>query len=241
MFRAPIVNTDIPQDHAFVGVLLREAMRRNIKLVITGANWSSEFVLPRAWRGHAANDLDYLMSVHARFGTRPLKLYPRCSTPMYAYYRLVFGGEAFPILNYMDYDKTKAKEIIKERLGWHDYGGKHYESLFTKFHQGYYLPRKLGFDKRKAHLSNLIMSGSISREQAVEELSVPPLEDTEARLLLEHVANKLDLRPDDLDQWLSAPVRDDSEFKSASKSLLVKCARILGPKRYSRLADFTKS
>jgi N-acetyl sugar amidotransferase len=241
VFRAPIVNADIPQDHAFVAVLLRQAVRRRIKFVVTGANWASEYILPKAWRGHAANDLAYLKSVHSRFGSEPLRRYPQYGVQSYAFFRGTFGGEMFPILNYIDYDKEKAKRVIEDRLGWRDYGGKHYESQLTKFHQGYYLPRKLGYDKRRAHLANLVLNGSISREAALAALSVPPLQQTEARLLLEHVANKLDVEPQELDRWLSSPVQPDSCFRSMAQSLTVRCARVCGGSFYSRLAAFVEA
>jgi N-acetyl sugar amidotransferase len=169
-FKASLANADVPQDHGFLAVLWRTAARTGIKWIISGHNLATESILPRAW-GYNARDLRHLKGVHRAFGQRPLRKYPTLSAMYdYVWCRRVRGIRTFPILNYMPYVKTEAMSLIERELGWTYYGGKHYESIFTRFFQAHYLPTKFGFDKRLAHLSSVVVSGQLSRADALAEL-----------------------------------------------------------------------
>jgi hypothetical protein len=118
------------------------------------------------------------------------------------------------ILNYLPYNKKEAKEAIAAELGWRDYGGKHYESLFTKFYQAYILPQKFKIDKRKPHLSTLICSGQMSREEAVKELGLPLYSAEALRQDKAYVLKKLGLDEQSFEEIMQLPVQSHAAFKT---------------------------
>src|SRR5882757_6727466 len=118
-------------------------------------------------------DFANLKDIHRQFGKVKLKTYPYMDFKKHVYYSAVLKLSPVSILNYVPYNKKEIKELITRELDWRDYGGKHYESIFTKFYQAYILPEKFKIDKRKAHLSTLICSGQLSREEALKELESP--------------------------------------------------------------------
>jgi len=165
--KASTPDSEIPTDHAILGAVRRTAKRYGIKYIISGANVRTESHLPKAWsQGHW--DWRYIKNVHKRFGTVKLRGFPGVGLPQLLFYRRTM--RAIDVLNYVDYRKTDAMRILGEKIGWKYYGGKHYESIYTRFYQGYILPVKFGYDKRRAHLSSLVCSGEMTREQALEEL-----------------------------------------------------------------------
>ena len=168
-----VANIEIPTDHALSSLLFRTASEKGVKYIISGGNVVSEAIMPTSWM-HDSRDLGLIKSIHKRLGTMPLKTYPSCSLARYFYYVVVRGIKYVPILNYVDYNKNEAKALIQRELGWRDYGGKHYESVFTRFFQGYILPTRFNMDKRRPHLSSLICSGQMTRAEALQELEKPP-------------------------------------------------------------------
>lgn len=172
-FKSSLANLDVPQDHAFIASLYKEARKYGIRYIVNGNNMATESILPSAW-GYDASDSIQLRAVHKRFGTTKLESYPILSTfQKFVYYPRVLKLESFSPLDWIDYNKAGAKKLLINDLGWRDYGGKHHESIFTRFFQGHYLPTKFGYDKRKAHLSSLIVSGQLTRDDALEELKKP--------------------------------------------------------------------
>lgn len=172
-FKSSLANLDVPQDHAFIASLYKEARKYGIRYIVNGNNMATESILPSAW-GYDASDSIQLRAVHRRFGTTKLESYPILSTfQKFVYYPRILKLESFSPLDWIDYNKVDAKKLLIDDLGWRDYGGKHHESIFTRFFQGHYLPTKFGYDKRKAHLSSLIVSGQLTREEALEELKKP--------------------------------------------------------------------
>jgi len=169
--KASTPDSEIPTDHAIISVMFSHARMYGLRHVITGFNVRTESHMPRAWSaGHS--DWRYIRTVQKRFGTRKLRTYPH--TPFPTLLRLRWRQEWTHILNYVNYNKQSAKAILASDLGWVDYGGKHHESIYTRFYQGYILLRKFGFDKRKAHFSSLICSGQMTRDQALAALENPP-------------------------------------------------------------------
>jgi N-acetyl sugar amidotransferase len=172
-FKASVANCDIPTDHAFPAVAFRQAAKHGIRYILSGHNLATESILPQAW-GYNAADARHLKGIQRIFGTVKLKTYPVLGIfKRYFWYGYIRPITTVQLLNYMPYVKADAKQRITEELGWRDYGGKHYESVFTRYFQGSYLPRKFGFDKRKAHLSSLILSNQIARDAALTELATP--------------------------------------------------------------------
>lgn len=214
-FRAGVANCDVPQDHAFVAVLYELAAKNGIRSVISGHNLATESILPDAW-GYTSIDRKNLRAIHRAFGNRPLRKYPSYSLFQYTlWWPYVKNLKIFPILNYMEYHKENVKSWLVSELGWRDYGGKHYESRFTKFFQSYYLPTKFGFDKRKAHLSSLVVSGQLTREQALQELNIPLYDQEMIAEDKSYIAKKLGISSIDLDEMISGPKRKYSDFPNS--------------------------
>lgn len=163
-------------------------------------------------------DFRNLYDIHKRFGKVKIKTYPTFNFFKHVYYSAFLKLVPVSILNYIPYNKQEVKEVIKRELGWRDYGGKHYESIFTKFYQAYILPEKFKIDKRKAHLSTLICSGQITRDEALAELQNPLYSANDLRLDKEYVLKKLNLSESDFDAIMNLPVRRHEEFKT-DKSL----------------------
>ena len=207
-FKASVPNADIPTDHAFPAVAYRQAAKYGIKYILSGHNLATESILPQAW-GYNAADARHLKAIQRRFGSVRLKTYPVLGIfKRYFWYGYIRPITTVQLLNYMPYIKADAKQQITEELGWRDYGGKHYESVFTRYFQGYYLPRKFGFDKRKAHLSSLILSDQLTREKAIDELEHPDYDEALARQDHEFIAKKLGLTTEQFDEIIARPPVD---------------------------------
>lgn len=213
-FKASVPNCDVPQDHAFVAGVYKLAAKYGIKYMISGHNNVTEFILPPSW-GYDSGDLDNLLDIHSKFGEVKLTSYPMLSLfRKIIYYRYFKNLQSFRILNYVPYNKEEVKLFITDNLGWKDYGGKHFESRFTKFFQSYYLPVKFGFDKRRAHLSNLIASGQISREEALQELDSLPYDASEISADKEYFIKKLGFSADEWREIMESKPKKHSDFKS---------------------------
>ncbi|PKM19384.1 MAG: N-acetyl sugar amidotransferase [Gammaproteobacteria bacterium HGW-Gammaproteobacteria-15] len=213
-FKASVPNCDVPQDHAFMAGIYNLAAKYGIQYIISGHNNVTEFILPPSW-GYDSGDLNNLIDIHSKYGEVKLKTYPRLSLfKKIIYYRYFKNLKSLRILNYVSYDKENVKKFIADNLGWKDYGGKHFESRFTKFFQSYYLPIKFGFDKRRAHLSNLIASGQISREDALRELENLPYNQTEIMEDTEYFIKKLGFSEDEWQEIMESRPRRHTDFKS---------------------------
>lgn len=174
--KASVVDIEVLTDHAFMAVLYEQARKWNIKYVIAGMNYTTEFVLPSYWI-YNKGDLQNIINIQNKFGNIPfskLKTYPTLSVENSFYCKNILKMEVLSPLNYTDYSYDRIKEKLIKEYDWKDYGGKHFESIFTRFYQGYILPCKFKIDKRKAHLSNLIFSNQIGKKDALEILNNPP-------------------------------------------------------------------
>lgn len=204
-FLAGVVNIEIPTDHAINALLQHTAVEHGIKYVVTGGNIRGEGIYPRSW-GWYNLDRRHLRDVHRRFGTRPLRTLPQIGLFEFAFNTLVRGIKTVPILNYVDYNKPEAVRYLEAELGWRAYGGKHYESIFTRFFQGYIQPRKFGVDKRRGHLSSLVAGGDLPRAAALEELARSPYPSPEMeREDREFFLKKMAITADEFDRWMAAP------------------------------------
>jgi hypothetical protein len=128
--------------------------------------------MPKLWAyGHI--DWKYIKSVHKKFGLKKIKTYPRLTLSKFIWFTLAKRVKLVSILNYIDYDREKAMQLLTDDLQWQYYGGKHYESIYTKFYQGVILPEKFNIDKRKLHLSALILAVGMTKLDALKELEEP--------------------------------------------------------------------
>ena len=214
--RASVPDAEIPSDHAIFACLYRTASKFGVRHVITGLNVRTETHLPPAW-SHGHFDYGYIKSVHQQFGTRPIRSFPH-----YSFFEYVTGfshtHQTLNLLDYVDYSKTEALALLQSRLGWRDYGGKHYESIYTRWYQGVYLPRKFGFDKRRSHLSSRICSGELAREYALAEIAKPTYPADLQEQDCDYVAKKFGLSRAELDALFEAPPRSFAEFDSYERT-----------------------
>ncbi len=208
--KASTPDSEIPSDHA-IGALMKDfAVKEDVPL-IWGVNFTSEAILPRVWsQGHM--DWGYIKKVNRLFGTQKLKDFPHYSVYKRIYWNRIKRLRTFSLLDYIDYDKEKAKKFLIEELGWRDYGGKHHESIYTKFFQAYILPTKFGFDKRRAHLSSLILAGQISREAALQEIQKPLYNEKELQEHLVYIPKKLGITQKEFEEIMNTPPRKYEEF-----------------------------
>lgn len=210
--RSGIANADTPTDHAFGYVAYHQAQKYRIKHVLSGANYVSESILPSAWE-YDAGDARLLTAVQRRFGKVKLKSYPIMGSFMrglwYPYFRRI---ATHAILNYLPYHYAEAKAEIEREVGWRDYGGKHYESVFTRWFQGYYLPERFGFDKRIAHSSSLILAGEMSRDAALTQLKTANYPEALRKQDHEFIAKKLGIDMAELDAIVAAAPRHYTDY-----------------------------
>jgi N-acetyl sugar amidotransferase len=189
--KASVVDIEVPTDHAISGTLQKLAAKFNIKYILSGNNIVSEAILPSSWIFNKGDHIN-LLSIHRKFGNVPLKTYPIYGFKEEYYFGMFKGISTVKPLNYLNFNHEIARQEIITAFGWQEYGGKHYESYFTKFYQAYILPEKFKIDKRKAHLSNLIFSGQISKEQALNVLNTPLyVNEHERNRDIEYVLKKL--------------------------------------------------
>ena len=204
-------DSEIPSDHAIWAVLGDLADKLKVKYIVSGFNVRTETHLPRAWsQGHF--DWKYIRSVNQLFGRGRLKTFPHIG--FFTYYRRLLTHRRVDILNYIDFNKTEAMKILEQELGWRYYGGKHYESIYTRFYQGYILPTKFGYDKRRSHLSSLICSGETTRDAALKELDKPRYQPTMQEEDREYVVKKLGLTDDEFEAILNAPKKTFWDYPS---------------------------
>ena len=212
--KSSILNLEIPTDHAIDSLLFKMADKYGLKYILSGSNLVTEGFIGNS--GGSSLDDRLLNDIYKKFGTKKkLKTYPSISIWNLAYKIIVKKIKYIPILNYIDYDKEKAIKFLEKEFGWRRYGGKHYESIFTRFFQGYILPNKYNYDKRKMHLSNLIMSKQISRREALNELNKDPYPNQE---LLEEdfdfFLKKFNFTKSEFQIIMNVKPRETSKFKS---------------------------
>lgn len=200
--KSQIPDQDLPQDGAFFSTLYKFARQHKIKYIITGSNYSTECCRePEEWGGYPGIDTTLFRDIHARFGKRPLKTFPLVDIMVYKiFYRYFYGMEVVKPLNLVPYNKKEAEKTLYEKFGWEKFQHKHHESRFTRFYEDYWMPRKFGYEKRRAHFSSLIMTGQMTREEALERIARPEMNEHFLEHEFEYVANKLGLSVDELRQ-----------------------------------------
>ena len=202
-YKASVVDLDVPADHTIFGSIFKIADKMGIKHILNGSNYQTEYIMPKAWN-YLKTDLVNIRRIQKKFGERPFKGVPTNSVIDQIYYRMR-GITNVPLLYYVDYNNANVVELLKRELNWKDYEGKHFENIFTRFYQGYVLPNKFGIDKRKAHLSNLIFSGQMSKAEALHELEKPTYDSRLQQEDKEYVAKKLGFSAEEFEEVLSLP------------------------------------
>ena len=216
--KASVVETETPTDIAIQGALHRVAAKNGIKYIISGGNLATEGILPKMWH-YNARDTVYFNYIIKTFGTKKARKFPHFGLISEAYFKFIEGIKIIYLLNYMEYDKSKALTILKDELGWKDYGSKHHESRFTKFVQSYLLVKKFNLDYRKATYSSLICAGKITREEALAALKAPAYNENEVQNEKEYVAKKLAISTVELEKIICLPGKYYFEYPNDEKRL----------------------
>ena len=212
--KSSIQNLEIPTDHAITAILFKMADKYGLKYIINGSNLVTEGMHSNQEEGL---NIDYrlLKDIHKKFGKKKLQTYPSMDIFNFAYKIIIKKIKYIPILNYIDYKKKDAIEFLEKNYDWKNPSGKHYESIFTRFFQGYILPNKYNYDKRKLHFSNLIMSGQISRSESINELSKHPYPNQELlKLDIEYFLKKFNFTQLEFDTIMKDKAKVPADFKS---------------------------
>jgi N-acetyl sugar amidotransferase len=215
--RAGVIDIEALTDHAIYATILKIAKKNKIKYALSGFNDSTEGIMPRGW-AFDKRDWNNIKDIYKKFGSgKKLKTYPHVNFYTKLYYYWFLKIETIKVLNYIDYNKDEAQQIIKEKLNWKELGGKHFESLFTKFYQVYILPKKFHIDKRLAHLSNLICSKQITKEQALKEYALPLYDESKMLQEKEYVIKKFGLTSREFELIMAEEPRKHKSFKTETK------------------------
>ena len=214
--RSQIPDQDLPQDAAFFSSLYKFAHQHKIKYVVTGSNFSTECCRePEEWGGYLGLDKILFKDIHSRFGRRPLDTFPFVDILVSKiFYQKVLGMKVAMPLNMVPFTKKDAEDELEQRFGWKRFQHKHHESRFTRFYEDYWLPKKFGFHKRRAHFSSLVVTGQMTREQALERLSRPEMSEHFLQQEFEYVANKLDLTVQELQVIFEGPNKTYRDYRN---------------------------
>jgi len=212
--KAGVVDLEIPTDHSFMAALYHVAAKYKIRHILTGHNIVTESVMPHSWvynKGDATN----LRSIHKKYGTiAKLRSFPTLGLWRKFYYYNVLGIENHCPLNYINYNKEAAKAILADAIDWQPHPVKHGESVWTRFYQCYILPNRFGIDKRKAHLSNLICSGQVNKQEAMEELRKPVYDEDLLKTDMEFILKKFDITSAQMEEFMRQPQKKHEDFST---------------------------
>ena len=211
--KASVLDIELITDQAYLATLYQQARKHRIKYIITGNNIITEGILPQNWY-HWKLDVLNIRAIHKEFGKIPMKTYPQIGFWEMWYCDKILKIKNISLLNYVPYNIRKAKKIIARDLEWTDYGYKHHESTFTRFYQAYYLPVKFRIDKRKAHLSSLICSGQMTRDEALTEMDKYPYDTKLLQEDKDYVVKKLGFSDSEFEQIMKTTPRKHEAFPS---------------------------
>jgi len=212
--RAGISNQDVAQDHAFFAGLYHFATRNRIRYILSGGNLATESIFPSSWHGSAMDAIN-LKDIHKKYGSRKLKNYQMISFfEYYFWYPFIKKMRVLRPLNYMHYNKLEALKELEEKVGYKPYPRKHGESIFTKWFQNHYLPEKFNMDKRRPHLSSLIVSDQMTREDAIRKLDEPLYDKEELEIDIKYLCKKLRISREDFDGFMTVKKHEYTDFSN---------------------------
>jgi len=216
LFKSGIPSLDIAQDHAFFAVMYHFALKHNIKYILNGGNHSTECCRnPLEWL-YYGTDMRFVNDIRSKFCTRPLKNYPWSGIFYHKFYlKFIKGIDVIKPLNYMEYNKEIATKTLEEKYGWRAYPQKHFESRFTKFFEGYWLPTRFGYDMRRPQFSSLISTNQMTRNEALERLKELPYDKDTIADDFEFVADKLEISVDELRRLHELPLKSYKDYKNS--------------------------
>lgn len=228
--KSQVSNQDHPQDLAIFAASYNYAAKIGVRYFLNGGNYSTEGIRePVEWAHY--NDMAQLYDIHRKFGSKRLEKYPTLGfLKKNIYYRYFKKINIVKLLDYLPYTRQEAIDLLNKEFGWEPYQEKHYENRFTRFYEGYWLCKKFGIDKRRAQYSSLVLSGQMSRNEALERLKKPPYDELTADEDLEFIAGELDMTKDEFLSLMKQPNKSWKDYKSnyIFISFLVRAARLLG-------------
>jgi len=231
--KAQVPYQDLPQDHVIFASLYNYAIKNKIKYVLTGGNNSTECVRePNEWVYQ--NDIKMIKDIHKKYGKIKSKTLPLCGMfKAHIYYRYIKEMKVVKPLDLISYTKADAIETLKREFDWEPYANKHYESIFTRFYEGYWLIKKFGYDKRKCHFSSLILTEQLDRKEALDIISKPPYDEMQALEDLEYVAKKLGITKEEFIELMNQPNKTYEDYKNSAGmiAMAVKIAQMLGKEK----------
>lgn len=210
-FKSSMANSEIPTDHAITAILFHMAVEKGIQYIISGSNIVTEAIMPTSWM-YDATDWKLIKNIHKKFGKIKLKSFPKLNIFEWAYITFIKRIKYISLLNYFPYNKKETMQLLQKELGWKYYGGKHYESIYTRFLQGYILPKKYNIDKRKAHFSTLICSGQMTRKEALEEMKSDIYRPKEMEEDKKFIIKKFNLTKDGFEKIMSQPIKTFRDY-----------------------------
>jgi hypothetical protein len=214
-FKSGMPMLDIAQDHAFVATLYKFADQHNVKYIMNGGNIATECVRnPLEWF-YYGTDMWLINDIRKQFCTRPLKNYPFSSIFFHKIYLRYFRGvRVLKPLDYLPYSKEIAINTLSDEYGWRAYPQKHFESRFTKFFEGYWMPTRFGYDTRKVQFSSLILTGQMTREEALEKLKMPAYDPEIIDDEFAYIAKKLGISIEDLRAYHTMPLKTYKDYRN---------------------------
>ena len=233
-FKSGVPHIDVPQDHAFFAIMYHFASKYKVKHILTGGNYSTECVRnPMEWM-YFQSDSFQLKDIHKKFGTKPIKNYLVTNILWHKFYLPYFKGiKVYKPLDYILYNKNEAMQFLMDKFGWQPYPQKHFESRFTRFYESYWLYERFGYDVRKVQFSSLILTGQMTREEALNELTKLPYDNETIHHEFEYVATKLGIPVEELQSYMDMPKKTYKDYKSQENIYLIgaKMMRMIGLER----------
>lgn len=214
-FKSGVPHIDTPQDHAFFATMYQFASRYGVKHILTGGNYSTECIRnPMQWMYYQSDDWQ-IRDIHRKFGTRPLNSFPIANILWFKVYLPYLRNiKVYRPLDHVRYDKQEAVKLLEEKYGYQAYKQKHFESRFTRFYESYWLPQKFGYDTRKVQYSSLVLTGQMSRDEALAKLETPAHDPALLQDDFQFIANKLDISVDELEGYLTAPNKTFRDYRN---------------------------
>ncbi|MFN4976163.1 MAG: N-acetyl sugar amidotransferase [Bacteroidota bacterium] len=231
LFKSGTPHLDIAQDHAFFGTMFHFARKHKINTILNGGNISTEGIRnPLDWL-YYGTDMSFIKDIRRKFGTNSMKTYPWSSIYYHKIYLRYFKKiEVLRPLNFMPYNKSMAIDMLSKEYGWQPYPQKHFESRFTKFYEGYWLPTRFGYDTRRVQFSSLIVTGQMSREEAIQELTLKPYNSDTIHTDIQFIADKLGISVEELNEYHKLPKKWYFNYKNEKNifNLGAKILQLLG-------------
>lgn len=214
--RSGIPDQDLVQDAAFFSGLYKFARQHGVKHIITGSNFSTECCRePEEWGGYLGIDKWLFNDIHHQFGSKKLESFPLTDILVYKFfYQKILGMKVHHPLNLVPFIKKDAEDELEQKFGWKRFQHKHHESRFTRFYEDYWLPRRFGYHKRRAHFSSLILTGQMTREKALERIAKPEMDEHFLNQEFEYIAHKLDLSVIELQKLFELPKKTYHDYRN---------------------------